>query len=203
MELILISSDKLKVIMSSDDLKSFNLTADDLDYTKVSTKHFFWSIIDKAHEQTGFNADKSKLYVQVFPSNDGGCEIFIKRSDNTEHEGENTPKSKTKVVASQLKESFLVLGFKELCLLCSRMIEDDLRLHTSLYYDHSGKYILIVEKNKEIPSYIQSYAKYDIIPDYLSEYGEVFEYTDKAGTYINEHCKKLASGNAAEILSSL
>ena len=76
MEFIVINEEKLKVILTSDDMKKLNISAEDLDYQKTSTKRVVWEILDKAKQTEGFDSDNSKLYIQVFPSPDGGCEMF-------------------------------------------------------------------------------------------------------------------------------
>lgn len=198
MESILINEKKLKIILSNDDMHALNINPEDLDYTKVSTKHIFWSILDKAQKTTGFDADKSKLYVQVYPSKDGGCEMYITKCTDEDKTG-NSSQNNLQTIS---RDCFIVLGFGELYALCKRMFCERLKLHTTLYYDQSDIYILVIKKNKNHPSYTAIIDKYIGIPDYLCEYGKVHSLTERAQCYLEEHCKKIMEGNAVEILSS-
>ena len=77
MEFILISEDKIKVTLSEADLEEFDLVADELDYANTETKRMFWDVLSRAKARTGFDTDGQKVLVQLYPSKDGGCEIFV------------------------------------------------------------------------------------------------------------------------------
>lgn len=201
MELIMITDEKLKIILTNDDMTEMNISPKELDYSKVSTKHILWNLLDKAQKETGFNADKSKLYVQVFPSRDGGCEMFVTKYSDNEKTDIEMP-LKTKLTEDVGCDKFIVLTFDDLLKLCNRMITEKLKLNTSLYYDSSGTYILLIKNSRHLPSYFHATENYCRIPEYLSEYGKVHELTERAMCYLEEHCKRITSGNAAEILSA-
>ncbi len=77
MELLQISDSKLKVMLSGEDLASFDLRAEDLDYSNTETKRMFWDILNRAKQTIGFNTDGARVLVQLYPSRSGECEIFI------------------------------------------------------------------------------------------------------------------------------
>lgn len=79
MEIILISESKLKVMLTSEDLADFSLCAESLDYANTETKRMFWDILGRAKQSVGFDTDGHRVLVQLFPSRDGGCEMFISR----------------------------------------------------------------------------------------------------------------------------
>lgn len=205
MDLILISEEKLKIILSEDDLKKLNIDIDSLDYSNVSTKRVFWEILDRAKETAGFDADKCKLYVQVFPSQDGGCEMFVTKFSNAENKTMQQQSKKYRITkrSSQDKCGRLISAqFEDICKLCRRISDDNMRFDTSLYYDDSGVYILTVKQISRIPSYISSNSQFlTNIPEYLCEYGSVHSLNDKSISYLNEHCRKIADGNAIELLT--
>ena len=37
----------------------------------------FWDVLSRAKLRTGFDTDGQKVLVQLYPSKDGGCEIFV------------------------------------------------------------------------------------------------------------------------------
>ena len=77
MEFILISEDKIKVTLTEADLEEFDLVADQLDYANTETKRMFWDVLSRAKSRTGFDTDGQRVLVQLYPSRDGGCEIFV------------------------------------------------------------------------------------------------------------------------------
>ena len=81
MEMIPVTEHKLKMILKKEDLKKFELRADDLDYGTTETKRMLWSLLADAKRELGFDTDGYRILVQLFPSKDGGCELFITKTD--------------------------------------------------------------------------------------------------------------------------
>ncbi len=77
MELLMIDANKLKITLSEQELSSYSLTCDSIDYDNTETRRAFWSILDEAKHRTGFDAASDKIYIQVYPARDGGCEMFV------------------------------------------------------------------------------------------------------------------------------
>lgn len=81
MELLLISNKKMKILLTRQDMESYNLDADNLDYGVKNTRQTLDEIFELAKRKTGFEIKKGKLFVQAFPCVDGGCEIYLTRLD--------------------------------------------------------------------------------------------------------------------------
>lgn len=77
MELIMISDSKLKIMLTNEDMKAYAIDCSTLDYENTETRRAFWSILDEAKHRTGFDAASEKVFVQVYPSKEGGCEMYI------------------------------------------------------------------------------------------------------------------------------
>lgn len=204
MDLILISEEKLKIILSYQDMLELNIDIESFDYSNVSSKKVFWEILEKAKLSAGFDADKSKLYVQVFPDSDGGCEIFVTKynSDNPSNKNKNKYTYK-----SQNKDSiniFVVSNYDNINKLCSRLYTENYNFKTSLYKTEQEKYILTLEFEEALPSF---YKNQQFInnhyPQYLSEYGKIVTLTKSLRSQIEEHCTLIIKDNTIEILSSL
>lgn len=73
----MISDSKLKIMLTSDDMKEYSLDCSTLDYENTETRRAFWSILDEAKHRTGFDAASEKVFVQVYPSRAGGCEMYV------------------------------------------------------------------------------------------------------------------------------
>ena len=82
MDIILLSDDKLKVKLSPEDMKRLSISCDSMDYDDTGTRRAFWDILDKAKEKTGFDAAKERVFVQVYPSRDGGCDMYVTKASS-------------------------------------------------------------------------------------------------------------------------
>lgn len=81
----MITADKLKVTLSAADLSELGVSYDSLDYTDPASRQLLLSLLEQGKERTGFLARKSRLYIEVFPSEDGGCIIFYTRLRSGQH----------------------------------------------------------------------------------------------------------------------
>ena len=206
MEFIVINEEKLKVILTSDDMKKLNISAEDLDYQKTSTKRVVWEILDKAKQTEGFDSDNSKLYIQVFPSPDGGCEMFVIKNDTKYRVNIRGAASRSYRPKADIPEKlgiYSLLDFDELCELCKLLTVNSPYIKTNLYREDNGKYILFMFPSA-IPGYLHSQSRVSgKLPPFTSEYGQVHETTQRALAYVKEHCKTIAEGNAASLIARL
>ena len=76
MEFLVVSDSKLKIMMNSEEMKSFQIDGDDIDYENPKVRRAFWRILDKARERCGFDVSGDKILIQYYPSKDG-AEIFV------------------------------------------------------------------------------------------------------------------------------
>jgi len=77
MDIIPIGSKKIKISLTKTDIEKYRLDLTDMDYKSTGTRKAFWSILDDVKRESGFDAAKSRILVQVFTSPAGGCEMFV------------------------------------------------------------------------------------------------------------------------------
>ncbi|MBO5882955.1 MAG: adaptor protein MecA [Clostridia bacterium] len=77
MDMIAVNENKLKIILSPEDLKEFSLTTEELDYSRPETRLLLKCLLIRAKNEVGFDADGNRLLVQLYPSKHGGGEIYI------------------------------------------------------------------------------------------------------------------------------
>ena len=77
MELILINENKLKIMLSDTDMKDYALDCDRLDYEDSDAKSIFRSILDRAKFEIGFDSDRGSIFIQLYQSREGGCEMYV------------------------------------------------------------------------------------------------------------------------------
>ena len=75
MELIKISQTKLKIMLSPDDMKQFEL--DTAKMCDLSGRTAFRNILKEAKDRCGFDTCGERVFVQYFPDKNGGCEMFV------------------------------------------------------------------------------------------------------------------------------
>ncbi|MBR5539720.1 MAG: adaptor protein MecA [Clostridia bacterium] len=79
MELIRISESALKVTLTKEDMESYDIVFETLDYENIETRLALTEILAEAKRTAGFFADSDKLYIQAFSDGAGGCELFVSR----------------------------------------------------------------------------------------------------------------------------
>ena len=84
MELIIISQSKLKIMLSPPDMQHYELQADNLSCATEHTRRAFRHIFDDAKSRVGFETEGERLFVQLYASRDGGCEIFVTKMGETQ-----------------------------------------------------------------------------------------------------------------------
>jgi negative regulator of genetic competence, sporulation and motility len=201
----MISEKKLKVMLCQEDLQQFEIKAEQLDYSNTETKRMFWDILNRAKHLTGFDTDGQRVLVQLYPSKEGGCEMFVTKIgllNQSDYETLKTSEGKTtQKFHIQKKRSHK----KELCIFSFYSSKDLItvckRLSYLGYIGESSAYIGNNEKRYLILSDIESPSN-----DILSEFSFIFEYgnieeENVLSCYISEHGKALCENNAVAVLA--
>ncbi len=220
MELIMISDSKLKIMLTLDDMKTYSLDCATLDYDNTETRKAFWSILDEAKHRTGFDAASEKVFVQVYPSRTGGCEMYVTKlgifadrtavGDETGEEEDDVKlnlggKEDVKDRDARTKDGrryertlvYRFLDAERLIKACGRLTESGYSGESSAYFcdeGRNGKYYLLIRDS--------GYALG------REEYPFISEYADKVdscifGMYIGEHGKCICRKNAVKTLGRL
>lgn len=181
MELILISDSKLKIMLSKTDMTNYALRIEDIDYDNTETRRAFWSILDEAKHKTGFDAARERIFVQVFPSRCGGCEIFVTKLDNS-------TATRDLYVSNANKKSENIYRFSDindLLKVCHILSEKGYTGDSAVYSDDKSYYLSITEEHK-----------------FINEYADMRE-NKKYIYHILEHCNRICTKGAVEKLASL
>ncbi len=219
MELIMISESKLKIMLTSEDMKEYSLDCKTLSYENTETRRAFWSILDEAKHRTGFDAASERVFVQVYPSKKGGCEMYVtklgifsgkKRSDNEDGDirisegisGGGMKKSSEEATGiaerfvSKRKRSFAFKfdGIDPLLEACKRLNNSGYGGESSAYKEDRYFYLKIRENGTE---YAVSEPQ-----SVLFEYAEELDST-YFDIYIGEHGKCICEKDAVKTLGEL
>jgi len=203
MELILISDSKLKIMLSESDLESYSLTSEILDYENSGTREAFKSILDEAKIKTGFDSDCGRLFIKVFPSKNGGCEVYVTKSgvDN-----QRTQTKKTQNAGAKKEYCVFSLdGIDRVCNACNSLVQTGYTGESSLYYESkNGRgcvYYLVLQQDSKGFSQ-QKKKRMPEKCDVVREFGNKLE-DGTAYFYIKEHCEMIIGDKAAERLCGL
>ena len=144
MEFLVINESKLKIIMTPEDTAKYEFQASGADYDSPDTRRVFWRIIDEATANVGFDPKGDKILIQLYPSRDGGCEIFVTKL------GALSPTAAKLVARSEnvtmlTRECFLYL-FENRAALASAMESLKRMPKSEAYEAPSGEIIFLVEE---------------------------------------------------------
>lgn len=202
MELILINESKLKVMLTPEDMRRFDISCDTIDYDNTETRRAFWSILDEAKYRTGFDAASDRVFIQVYPSKEGGCEMYItKLGGFGGDETDNPDIKKCFPKRSPARVRTVVYRFEKLeplLAVCAKLRHMGYLGKSSAYAarQKSVYYLVITEKTGYLGSFgMGEYA-------FVAEYGQIVN-TYGILAYITEHCQCLSPENAVEELSAL
>ena len=195
MELLRISERKLKVMLSDEDMERYRLDKESLDYDTTETRSAFWQILDEAKHKTGFDAGGEKLFVQIYPSRGGGCEMYVTLVGEEDEEVHRLPKRPL------VRGYESVYRFETLALLlevCRKLSELGYRDESSAFVAEGAYYLIIREK---LESSIMS-------PKALGEFSFIEEYGTRLSggvrlAHLREHGKCLEEAHAVELFSTL
>ena len=207
MEIIMISETKLKIMLSAEDLKEFELEAESLDYSNTETKRMFWDVLSRAKHSVGFDTDGHRVLVQLYPSREGGCEMFITRlgllcREEGRAEEEEYPPT---VIASgkghsrargnsELKTAFVFNTMEGLLAVCRRL--------AAIAYDGDSE--AFVGDDRRYYLFLSELESSSYLP--LDEYAFIGEYGTQENALslrhlISEHAKTICDKEAVACLA--
>ena len=77
MELLVISESKLKIMLTAPDMIKYDLTAPQTESLSVHDREALRHLFRDAKAEIGFDTEGARLFVQLYSSKEGGCEIFV------------------------------------------------------------------------------------------------------------------------------
>lgn len=179
MELIRISDSKLKVMLNAEDMAHYKLSCETIDTADSPSRRGFWSILDEAKRQTGFDPAGERVFVQLYPEKSGGCEMFVTKLGirAAARAGEETDARTRYRVYPPLREPrervYRFNALSDLLAACRRMKDAEGSGSASAYVNETkDAFYLVLER--DVP--------------FLSEYNAV-PGGRKDLYYIEEHCR--------------
>lgn len=198
MEWIRISNNKLKIMLTREDAARYALCPDTADYADALTRRAFKAILTDVRRETGFDAADDKLYIQMYPSREGGCELFVTKMGIEISHTRNTSTYKTQNTAAERQQRSMAFCFWDMaCLIavCRRLLALGFEGDSVAKVDDCHRYWLFLSEEGD-----PLFARADYA--FVCEYGEI-ESKDTAEMMLAEHGKTLCAAHAVETLGEL
>ena len=193
MDMILINENKLKIMMSQREMSDFELSCDSIDYDNTETRRALWSILDLAKHKTGFDTAQNRVYIQVYPSREGGCEMFVTKLGKAPCAESKKGEEKQNPLARVCKNTGIyrfAKGISPMLSCCVTLRKMGYPGRSSAYADTRGEAAYLVLD--------ESRGKFI----FLCEFGGV-RMSSPAAEYIAEHCSAICENDAVERLAEL
>lgn len=178
MEVIRLGINNVKISLSAGELERYGLEYPDTegDYCHVA-RYTVKRILAAVKKETGVDYCGERLFIRMFRSRDGGCELFISRTEEKGEKGEQVEQGASEVVCFPTANALISA--------CRAMVggESDAYIGDKLAY-------LIIPKGSESELAI------------AEEFGKAADFLG-AEEFVREHCDLLVKGNAASVIGRL
>ena len=195
MEHILISPGKLKLMLTKSDLDHYALDCDSIDSEDAITRGAFRMLLDDVKDISGFDAADEKLFIQLYPSKDGGAEIYITkltlRRDAAVRD-ERTCVTLLTVCAFE--------GMQELLAVCAQLARNMPPDGSSAWSGEDG-YFLVLEDKIACRDYLHGKRPAES-RKFIGEFGKIIG-DNMAFSYVKERCLCFYEKNAVKMLADM
>ena len=206
MELIKITDQKLKIMLTPSDMTHFALDSQAIEACNLHTPEVLRGLLTEIRQRYGLDFDDSHLSVQYFPSREGGCEMFvcgIRPQEDKERKKQNASVGNAIL---PIKKQYSSGFFRETAYRFSRL--DDLlaachRLRgigyigeSDAYRDSRTAYYLLLKMASVSPFTLPEEL------NFLCEYGSP-ENASALRLYFREHGTLIRPHDAVEVLAHL
>lgn len=189
-----LNENKLKITLSSEDLKARNIDVQSFIYNTPESQDLFWDVMKEAEKEYGFIVDESMVYVEASATAAGIFTLTVTKANNSMNQSNLRNKLKKpnyrlkrKNVNSPLDNSIYKFNsFDDICDFC-KTSNIDTYGENSLYEFDSNYYLYISSiPNSNILEYATKEHNADLLIAKISEYGK---------TVIEKDALKIISDN--------
>ena len=181
MDFIVVNDSKLKIMMSREDMKEYEIDGEDIDYENPRIRRAFFKILDVAKEECGFESSGDKILIQYYPSKDG-CEIFVTKLGIISQGAERTiAKSGRVAMLETRKRAYKFSGLLSLIGAAKAIKTEECESKPRVFCDEQGYYYILTEERVSVNK-IRDIS-------HISEYGT--QIPAVIAPYITEHATEL------------
>lgn len=180
-----LGKNKIKITLSAFEIAKLFGSYENIDYSNPEIKIALNVLLDKAIKLSSTQFDDGALFVEVYPTVLGGCNIYFTRINQS-----NKPQSKFKKVSGnniwivlEFEKSDDLLGAVE----CLYIKSHENTLKSALYKSMNNYLLLLV-----CPKHIEQKLKF------IKEFAKKTYYGKEKCSVVDEHYTKIISDNAVE-----
>lgn len=171
LEFLVISENKLKIMLDKAELEKFGLDKAEVDYSDPEVRASFWNILDIAGEKCGFCCKGEKILIQFYPARSGG-EIFITKLGLLSKSAERSLAASPRV--AMLSSKVKIYKFEDFSSINAalRITKNLLPEKIRVFSGDAGEYYLIFEERCSSPLSVLSEFAQEIPKElefYISE----------------------------------
>ena len=199
MEWIKISANKLKIMLTAEDARHYDLDCNTSGSSDMATRAAFREILSDVCRETGFDTRQEETYIQMYPSKEGGCELFITKMGllfTGDREWKATKKEHLRSARIRLScrdQAFLFEEMNAMLLGCRSLLRNTLVADSRAFRDDSSHFWLILTPQEDHED-----GQFGI----LSDFGREVPF-EAASTFLREHGKTLCDSGAIQTLGAL
>lgn len=196
MEIKLVNENKLKIVLTTEDMEELDITCEEMDSDDTGTRRILWKLLDEAKHLTGFDAASDKIFVKAYPDKTGGCMMYVTKGEintvsHTAQTYEKKYKSKLYTAAKKKRLIFYFENSETLLMACRQLYKFDYNGKSDIFSNSgSGGYYLYIEDNKE--QFLER----------IGEYGTPIN-NPFFGFYLFEHTTKIIEDDAVRIFANV
>ncbi len=193
MEVIRISNQKLKVMLSDEDMRHYEIQSCSKDYGDAEIRRALSKILFDADKETDFNVAKDRIYIEIFPDKDGGCEMFVTKL------GEREKKEARGKTQEKRLHLYIFPDIPTLLLICKKLHAAGYTGESFAYKDEKNSFcLLLYERPGNNFSADKGVSEYAFLTEYGKRKNGVFSVA-----YVREHGSLISEKNAIETLALL
>lgn len=200
-----LTENKIRVIISLDDLRKNNTDIHSLLTTSVDSHELFFNILKKAEKEVDFHTEGCRLLIEVFSSPDDILVFTITKYYPTDKKNTSDEKKKTKLIAK--RKNFNVLNkqaiyafenFDTFCNFCcfvnsiKKLDIKKISKDMALYLYNNTYYLVIKNINKD-------YKNINIFYSAISEFAKLSPFSANFSSKLLEHGKNIIKKDAISV----
>ena len=175
-----LNENKLKITLSSEDLKARNIDVQSFIYNTPESQDLFWDVMKEAEKEYGFIVDESMVYVEASATAAGIFTLTVTKTNNSINQSnlrnklkKQNYRLKRKNTNSPLDNSIFKFNtFDDICDFCKTSKIDTFGKN-SLYEFDSNYYLLVSSiPNSNILEYATKERNSDLLMAKIAEYGK-------------------------------
>lgn len=178
----------VKVTLSLKDMADYDLTYEQMDYSDPETRRALMEIVKKIQRRTRLDLTSSKLFIEAYPSPDGGAVLYINfiELETFEQSIPKNQKSFDTPLVFEIADIDLVTD------ICNRLFQEynHLIINSSLYHCEEIYYLFLY-------TYCRMEEKIIAI---LEEYGDYLGKGAIPAALVREHSTEIIGENALETI---